>query len=460
MKINCLYFILMMLRCLSSIRYSIASSINVAATISTSTKDKEVSLVSHQYYEGTNKQNYSNLPNNYELQKVIVITRHGDRAQIAPELGPKSPLNNDITKIWENNLPNTNLLNSLYMVADSNKPLPSDSTNIISKSIKEMINEKLHNELYTGWDAIKAPYGQLTEAGVNQLILVGKELRRRYHNFLNTQERNNINDILYCRSTNICRTMQSLRSLLVGLLDKQTENNDINNKDSSNIPILNIRPRNVETLFPQADGIHASITDRQKEIMPDDYLEKNYPDYLALDSKVRTTLGLPDKINWLTIKEVLTCYQLYNIKYPNNLNDSDVEEVTKLIGWMWGKLYNDDVLNRLSIGRLVYEIKENIEFGKHKMYIYSGHDSTLVPMLCALGIYDDVWPPYASFLTIEIAQDKLSEQLYVRSTYNDVDKPIRNYDNMWMPYELFMNHMNNLAISHDEYKQEECKKSN
>jgi hypothetical protein len=25
-----------------------------------------------------------------------------------------------------------------------------------------------------------------------------------------------------------------------------------------------------------------------------------------------------------------------------------------------------------------------------------------------------------------------------------------------MPYELFINHMNNIAITHEEYKQEEC----
>lgn len=446
----------MILRCLNSVKYSLASSVSISSAISSTSKDKEKSLASHQYYAGTNKQNYSSLPSNYELQKVIVITRHGDRAQIQSVLGPKSPLNDDITKIWEKNLPNNNLLKSLYLVADSNKPLPSDSTNIISDSIKKIINEKLHNELYTGWDAIKAPYGQLTEAGVNQLMLVGKELRNRYHDFLFTSTINNVNDILHCRSTNICRTIQSLRSLLVGLLNKPIDNNDINNKDSSNIPLLNIRPRNIETLFPQADGIHSSITQRHKEIMPDDYLEKNYPNYLELENKVRRVLGITDKINWLTIKEVLTCYQLYNINFPNDLNDYDLDNVTKLIGWMWSKLYNDEVFNRLSIGRLVHEIKENIEFGKHKMYIFSGHDSTLVPMLCALGIYDDIWPPYASFLTIEIAQDKISKQLYVKSTYNDQDKYIKNYENIWMPYELFINHMNNIAITHEEYKQEEC----
>ena len=66
----------MMLRCLNSVKYSLASSVSISSAISSTSKDKEKSLASHQYYAGTNKQNYSSLPSNYELQKVIVITRH------------------------------------------------------------------------------------------------------------------------------------------------------------------------------------------------------------------------------------------------------------------------------------------------------------------------------------------------------------------------------------------------
>ncbi len=52
-----------------------------------------------------------------------------------------------------------------------------------------------------------------------------------------------------------------------------------------------------------------------------------------------------------------------------------------------------------------------------KMLIYSGHDSTLVPLLCALDLYDDTWPPYASFLTLEVAVHKVSGERFVRATY-------------------------------------------
>lgn len=49
----------------------------------------------------------------------------------------------------------------------------------------------------------------------------------------------------------------------------------------------------------------------------------------------------------------------------------------------------------------------------------AGHDSTIVPILCALGVYTDEWPPYASNLVLEVAVDKHTGRGYVRAHYND-----------------------------------------
>ena len=53
------------------------------------------------------------------------------------------------------------------------------------------------------------------------------------------------------------------------------------------------------------------------------------------------------------------------------------------------------------------------------LLVYSGHDSTLVPVLCALGLYDNVWPPYASYLAVEIATSKVTGRKFVRAVFND-----------------------------------------
>ena len=54
-------------------------------------------------------------------------------------------------------------------------------------------------------------------------------------------------------------------------------------------------------------------------------------------------------------------------------------------------------MNRLSIGRFIHELLENFEqLNYRKWLIYSGHDSTIVPMLCALDAYDGKLDYYLS----------------------------------------------------------------
>ncbi len=53
----------------------------------------------------------------------------------------------------------------------------------------------------------------------------------------------------------------------------------------------------------------------------------------------------------------------------------------------------------------------------------AGHDSTIVPLLAALDIYKDIWPPYSSHILLELAQHKdKPEAHYVRVLYNDKEK--------------------------------------
>jgi lysophosphatidic acid phosphatase type 6 len=305
--------------------------------------------------------------------------------------------------------------------------------------------------------------------GSQQLIAVGKELRRRYVGKLLPKTLGEAVDMLYCRSTNICRTMQSLRSLLVGLYDTHTECEHDNEAIMSIkkqgllhhlVPTIETRPRTKETLFPQADGPSPAVTKLRLEIFPNDYLINHFPGYSELEKKVGQIFGFTEKaINWLTVKEVLTCYSVHNIELPNSITLKDVEKITDLVGFMWGRIYGDDELNRLAIGRFIREMISDLESSLSesqlschvKMLLYSGHDSTLVPLLCALGIYDGVWPLYASYITIETVICRNSDKKKVRVTYNDKDQIIKGADNIWCDYEVFMNRMKKMSISRVEY---------
>jgi hypothetical protein len=125
-----------------------------------------------------------------------------------------------------------------------------------------------------------------------------------------------------------------------------------------------------------------------------------------------------------------------------------------------------------------------------KILIYSGHDSTMVPLLGALGLYHGDWPPYASYLTLEVGRlikipdpspkktipkspnpnlDKtimdippMSSRnigdLYVRAVYNDRDMVMAGCDGfLWCPYELFRKQLLKTSLSSVEY-QKQCRK--
>jgi Histidine phosphatase superfamily (branch 2) len=51
-----------------------------------------------------------------------------------------------------------------------------------------------------------------------------------------------------------------------------------------------------------------------------------------------------------------------------------------------------------------------------KMYLYSCHDSSLVPLLIAMGCYDNKWPPYTADITFELYEDA-ERQRWVNVSY-------------------------------------------
>lgn len=49
--------------------------------------------------------------------------------------------------------------------------------------------------------------------------------------------------------------------------------------------------------------------------------------------------------------------------------------------------------------------------------MYSAHDTTLIPCLLALGIFDMEWPPYAADITLELHQHRQTKEAFVKVSY-------------------------------------------
>lgn len=52
-----------------------------------------------------------------------------------------------------------------------------------------------------------------------------------------------------------------------------------------------------------------------------------------------------------------------------------------------------------------------------KLFLYSAHDTTLIPCLMALGVFDMAWPPYAADITLELHQHRQTKEASVKVSY-------------------------------------------
>lgn len=65
----------------------------------------------------------------------------------------------------------------------------------------------------------------------------------------------------------------------------------------------------------------------------------------------------------------------------------------------------------------------------------------------------DLWPPYASYLSLEIVRADDGKR-YVRSIFNDEEQKLFQ-EYIWCPYDVFIQRLKQSSISAAEYR-EEC----
>lgn len=395
-------------------------------------------LTSHAYSDELSV-HYRDVPINLTLQKVVVIHRHGDRSQISKGFYPDSIIDNNLTKFWINKMP-------------FRKKGQQEKSEALSLDLAERSS-------YFGQDRKEFPYGMLTEKGVSQLITVGKVLNKRYVGSFLPNDIDEINKYVYCRSTNYCRTILSLQSLLHGFYGKSAINNN------HILPTFEIRLKKYENLYPQSYQCKYLI-ERRIFLLNNLHLNltKSISDYEIFNLKIKNLFGYADRVDWITLKEILTAHDIHHYTLPRGIDSNDINKITHISSVIWGILFQDPSFNRFAIGRFLRELLSIIDIEEHskhcssqhasrqpKMFIFSGHDATLAPVLAALGVHIDHWPPYASNLTIETARDQTGGS-WARLLYNDLELSLDPQQaSAWAPLSLLKDRLGAQAISDEEY---------
>jgi len=266
--------------------------------------------------------------------------------------------------------------------------------------------------------------GQLTSKGYEQHLKNGAFLRDLYINqqsFLPLLWNPNH---FYLRTTHYQRTKLSAKALMEGLY-----------------PIKNTDPNYVQNTidFITRDSEQENMMDNSLLCPILDILEedvKNSEEVMEFQKTVNDPLlkELVDIFGWSTEKSILNvfdCFQTHachGMKFPDQMSTDFYNKVRDNLIWLTKATNTAQRQNytyaQIAIASFLQDILDLLHSvhsntSSVKFALYSGHDTTLLPLLISYDIWDGQWPSYASLLRIELLSDPQNGKNFVRLVYNN-----------------------------------------
>ncbi|XP_035669926.1 lysophosphatidic acid phosphatase type 6-like isoform X2 [Branchiostoma floridae] len=373
-----------------------------------------------------------------ELKLVQIVFRHGARTPISrlPPSIEQATWSSDLVKT----VPHT-LIDYRVVSLDGGAQPPSPVEDSYQK----------HGPHKGG-----ARWGQLTTLGQQQMFDLGQLLRKHYvenNRFIdpgyNPQQ-------VYVRSTNIKRTVESARCVLAGLFG----NSQSDREDPIRIYTSHV---NKEIFWP--NYVHCGHLGAFWKTAWG-LLDTALPGYREDRLKLQHILGIQEarQFNIFGLRDELTARKAHDLPIPENL--AALEDVVEqratqcMAALVSGVEDGHSHALRLSTGPVINLLTQNMQRAQnsencHKLHLYSGHDTTLIPLLKALGIFDDRWPPYAAHVTLELYQDAKKNN-FVKVLYLEEEKQVQGCSAVLCPFEEFKEAMATVALSHKAFW-ENCK---
>ncbi|KAM4825304.1 testicular acid phosphatase [Thomomys bottae] len=251
--------------------------------------------------------------------------------------------------------------------------------------------------------------GQLTREGIRQQLELGRFLRRRYKAFLSPEYRR---EEVYIRSTDFDRTLESAQANLAGLFPEAAPGNP--EADWKPIPVHTVPVSEDKLLrFPMRScpRYHELLRESTEAAEYQEALE-GWTDFLTRLSNFTglTLVGEPLRKAWKVL-DTLICQRAHGLTLPSWASPDVLRTLAQIsaldIGAHVGPPRAAEKA-QLTGGILLDAILTNFSRAQRlglplKMVMYSAHDSTILALLGALGLYDGKTPtpPYAACLAFE-----------------------------------------------------------
>ncbi|CAF0741484.1 unnamed protein product [Didymodactylos carnosus] len=255
--------------------------------------------------------------------------------------------------------------------------------------------------------------GQLTAIGEEQLYTLGQSMKP---DFIASELIPPVYDpnITYCRATYMDRTIASARSFLAGLFSD--ENQKVQAKGPFEIECHSFP---YETLFPNPrvypilEKCH-NATSLYESLHDDHELKK------ARNAVLKHIGAFDYKHGIVELSDDIISRKAHGFSVPEDLLTltKDFES---------------------------YAAREYVIMAPYyKLYIYSGHDSTLIPLAMALDVFDMKWPRYASHIVMKYYSSIADpSDTYVLVNFSGQPQKLPNCDTYYCPYSTLLNNLQN-----------------
>uniref|UniRef100_A0A1A8F6Y2 Acid phosphatase 6, lysophosphatidic n=1 Tax=Nothobranchius korthausae TaxID=1143690 RepID=A0A1A8F6Y2_9TELE len=370
-----------------------------------------------------------NLSPAYELKLVQVLFRHGART-------PLKSIPDVLEAQWVPSLleppPHTHMN---YVVTDlQGGPRPPS-----------VVEDGYRKNILSGGSFP----GQLTTMGMQQLYELGERLRKRYVEEKPFLSNTYIPTEVYVRSSNIVRTIESAKCLLAGLFQQ---------KQTATVSILTTDAES-EILYPNFHGcklLKILSSHRWAEL-------STLPGIAADLQRIQSALGIAAHrhVDFVLIRDDMVARETHGLPCPPALTSwrSTVEQrAVDVMCHIYQPSKRENL--QLCVGPLLHQLLDNMEkklqgsssASTRKLFLYSVHDTTLIPCLMALGLFDMRWPPYAADLTLELHQNRQTSEPFVKVTYLGQDQLIPGCSGVYCPLQEFKQALSGYTLTSDPYR--------
>jgi hypothetical protein len=102
------------------------------------------------------------------------------------------------------------------------------------------------------------------------------------------------------------------------------------------------------------------------------------------------------------VYDFFACLEGHGITFPRNVGKDIMHKLEGLAVKQWCRIYEDTSIAKRAIGRFLPEMTAKIRDAvedmpsKVKLAIFSGHDSTISPLLSAFKVFNYEYPGFAS----------------------------------------------------------------